>query len=332
MARVKVTITGVPEKEPRIHENGNVDLVFIAQQSGGIPKGLEPLKDCPCLVHIAPKTWKKVEGNIRPDSTFLVQGEVKSSVNKKGMPFLEVVAMDIGLLEKREQMNGEKQSAPQTTKVQPQEKKTKAQILQTPKGTQGALELSEVKIPEGRTPPNPESIQEVIAYIEAHKQFTRPIVVNEENVLLDGYKLYVAAKELGIKTIPITRRRPGMQPQQAENRVWMDVPDRWYSGKDLMQVKVSEILLTEPIHYQARSIALPKELAFFTERPEEKLPPVALRKQGEHYSLVAGIRSYFVAKILGMEHIPAVLTDLSHDAFMKEHGLVEGRQASKRKQ
>lgn len=94
----------------------------------------------------------------------------------------------------------------------------------------------------------------------------------------------------------------------------------WYKAEDVVQVKVSDILLTEPIHYQAKNITLPKQLRCYVERPEEKLQPVVVRRQGEKYSLVTGMQRYFLAKVLGLEQVPAVLTDLSHEAFMQAHG------------
>jgi hypothetical protein len=67
MAKGKITITGIPEKEPNTHENGNVDLIFKIESSTTIPKGLEPLKDCPCLVRVAPKTWRSVATQWKPE-------------------------------------------------------------------------------------------------------------------------------------------------------------------------------------------------------------------------------------------------------------------------
>lgn len=83
MAQAKITLTGIPEKEPKLQENGNIDLIFQVEPSTIVLKGLEPLKECPCLVHVAPKTWQKVADKWKHERKLLVQGEVKSSVNKK---------------------------------------------------------------------------------------------------------------------------------------------------------------------------------------------------------------------------------------------------------
>lgn len=215
MAKVKITMTGVPEKEPKLHENGNIDLVFKVEPSTAIPKGLEPLKECLCLVHVAPKTWKKVAGKVQPERKLLVTGEVKASVNKRGVPFLEMVAMDIGIIERgekeEENREGEAEAQP---KAPPQATKRKLK-LGTPKGTVKVVALSSIHLPEDVTPLDPEKIKEVVEFVQAQKTFPEPIILGKEkNVLVDGYEWYVAAKELNIERVPshitnLRRQRAG---------------------------------------------------------------------------------------------------------------------------
>jgi hypothetical protein len=153
-----------------------------------------------CIVHVAPKIWQKVATQWKPESRLCVQGEVKSSVNKKGAAFLEVVAMDMGLLEKKDVPSGAPKQAKKNPETQP-----RPRGIETPKGTQEIVEIAQIKIPEHFAKPSPEAIKEVVAYVEAHHTFTKPIFVQKETYeLLGGYKLYLAAQELHIKKVPIT--------------------------------------------------------------------------------------------------------------------------------
>jgi hypothetical protein len=86
---------------------------------------------------------------------------------------------------------------------QPQGKKPERPV--PPLETWGIMPLAEIVVPEGflQTPPNPQKVQEVIAYIQAKQQFDKPLFINTSNRLLDGYKRYVAAKELQLEQVPV---------------------------------------------------------------------------------------------------------------------------------
>lgn len=46
--------------------------------------------------------------------------------------------------------------------------------------------------------------------------------------------------------------------------------------------------------------------------------PVAVRPiENGKYSLVSGVSRYYAARILGIERIPAIITDMGHDEFVK---------------
>lgn len=97
MGKAKITITGVPTKEPKIKTDGTVDLLIKVDMSPAVPKGLESLGASLCLVHVGKKTWKKVGGVATKDSFYIVQGEAKANVSKKNTPFMEIIAFDISL-------------------------------------------------------------------------------------------------------------------------------------------------------------------------------------------------------------------------------------------
>lgn len=64
--------------------------------------------------------------------------------------------------------------------------------------------LSEIVIPEQflKTPPRREKINETIDFYNKNNRFDKPVVVKKKTLtLVDGYKRYVAGKELGLSEI-----------------------------------------------------------------------------------------------------------------------------------
>jgi hypothetical protein len=74
---------------------------------------------------------------------------------------------------------------------------------------QGETLLSLINVPEAflRTKPNPKKIEDTIEYYKKHGQFDKPIIIGKNNLLIDGYKRYVAAKELGLTKVWTLKRR-----------------------------------------------------------------------------------------------------------------------------
>lgn len=137
MGKAKITVTGTAEKQPKINKDGTVDLLFKISMSPGVPKGLKTLGDSFALVHVAPKTWKKVSDEVKDDSFFIVQGEAKASKNSKDTPFFEVVCFDISLKEPAEKKElAQTQSQPQHPKEQPKPKPEPVKVPEPPKKAQ----------------------------------------------------------------------------------------------------------------------------------------------------------------------------------------------------
>jgi hypothetical protein len=128
MGKLKVTVTGIPTKKPKINDDGTVDLIFKAEMSPSVPKGLKSLGATLCLVHISKKAWKKVSDKVVDDSFFIIQGEGKSRVNSKQVPFLEVVTFDINLRDPKD----DKKEAVKDTKTAEPKKEVK---VKPPKAT-----------------------------------------------------------------------------------------------------------------------------------------------------------------------------------------------------
>jgi len=124
-----VTVTGMANKPPKIKEDNTIDLVLKVETSPSVPKGLKPLGASICLVHIGPKTWKKIATIVKDDSFYIIQGEAKASVSNKNTPFFEVVAFDISL------KAGVAATKEQTNKKTPEEvvKKQEEETVKKPK-------------------------------------------------------------------------------------------------------------------------------------------------------------------------------------------------------
>ena len=50
--------------------------------------------------------------------------------------------------------------------------------------------------------PRKEKLDKILRYYIQHKEFDVPVVVTDENVLIDGYARYYAARECGIPEVP----------------------------------------------------------------------------------------------------------------------------------
>lgn len=94
----------------------------------------------------------------------------------------------------------------QPTKIEPKEisvTPTKLKSQQIPKKEE-MFPLDEIVIPKKflDTPPRREKIEETIEFYKKHGKFDQPVIVRKNDLLLtDGYKRYIAAKEMGLTEI-----------------------------------------------------------------------------------------------------------------------------------
>ena len=65
--------------------------------------------------------------------------------------------------------------------------------------------IGKIKIPEEfvNHPPRPEKIQQKIDYYNEYGQFRRKLRIDRTGMLYDGYATYLAAKQLGLKQVPV---------------------------------------------------------------------------------------------------------------------------------
>ena len=143
MGKAKITVTGTSSKPPKKKDDGVVDLLIKVDMSQSVPKGLKSLGQSICLVHVGTKTWKKVEGIVKDDSFYIIQGELKACVSPKNVPYVEVVAFDISIKEDavvKEQPKKEPEKKPEEKlkkenpkQIEPVQKEVKTQEAQPPK-------------------------------------------------------------------------------------------------------------------------------------------------------------------------------------------------------
>lgn len=119
MGRAKVTITGLATKEPKIKNDGTVDLLMTVDMETNVPKGLKSLGKSKCLVHIGSKAWKKIAMQVNNESFYIIQGEVKANVSSKNTPFMEVIAFSVLLKDDNKET---KTAIPKNKIVEPQPK------------------------------------------------------------------------------------------------------------------------------------------------------------------------------------------------------------------
>ena len=97
MAKTSVKIVGASLKDPKVNKDGSVELLFKINMSESVPKGLSSLGESIYLVRINQKAWRKLNNsnNISKDSIYIIEGEPKACVNKKGVPYIAVVAFSV---------------------------------------------------------------------------------------------------------------------------------------------------------------------------------------------------------------------------------------------
>ena len=121
-----------------------------------------------------------------------------------------------------------------------------------------------------------------------------------------------------------TNTKPLTQKPQDNTKLNKPITVSWFSTQTKTQINTKDIILTESVHLESKTITIIGGLKKLSNI--EKLAPVVIRPlEDGKYSLVTGVKSYFVAKIMDMPIVSAVLTDLSHDEFMKERGWREGK-------
>lgn len=100
------------------------------------------------------------------------------------------------------------------------------------------------------------------------------------------------------------------------------VDEQWIDSidSDIVSLPVEDIFITELEHLKCKRIDFNGVLAKVN-KENEITTPVAVRRIAESnkYSLVAGIKRLFSAKILGIKTIPAIITEIGHSEFVEKY-------------
>lgn len=327
MAKAKITLTGNLERQPKVNEDGTVELFFRIPMSESVPSGLEPLGESVYKVIVNSKIWSKVSSKINNDSTYLIQGEIKAAVNTKGIPFIKVICFDISIIEP--------QGKNENNKVEGKSFKQEANELQNvknisldmsnilksvPEGTDDIIPLSAITLSDVSNKPNPNNRnnRHAIKLIKSNGYFDTPITVEKNTFrLIAGASYYCAALELGIQNVPV-KYHVSAKPKFKKEAPLSNI--KWYENDEIIQVSISDIILTERVHLNATEVKLSGFKRIAEEMKIES--PVAIRPlESGKYSLIAGFSRFVIAKTLGIEKIPAVVKDVSHDELALKYKL-----------
>ena len=65
------------------------------------------------------------------------------------------------------------------------------------------IQLSDIKIPKNFSKPKPAKMKNRIGYYSTYKRFKVPIIVDEDNNLIDGYTTYLIDKKYNFNNIEV---------------------------------------------------------------------------------------------------------------------------------
>ena len=95
-----IVITGSLDREPKIREDGTVDLILTNTIDEHARKDMQDKGNSIILVKLSKVQWKsKKKSLLKPNKEIKVIGHVKALVNKKGTPFIYVSPQSIEIYE-----------------------------------------------------------------------------------------------------------------------------------------------------------------------------------------------------------------------------------------
>lgn len=219
----KITLTGT--RSSKIRKTAQY-YAFEMEQGGSkhAPKGLPlPSQQIQFTVFVSLKAGKKAGFELAPaDTKWLVQGELALDVPVSECPGeIGVVAFQIGEVPNKSDSETESESATkseeakkivvkQQNTAQPQVAAT-ASIKHRKEDVQESttvIPLLNIKVPEAylNTQLNPFKTAAVREYVALQNKLDKPITVRDEEGeywLVDGYRRYVVASEMGLEQVPI---------------------------------------------------------------------------------------------------------------------------------
>lgn len=299
MAESKIKITGIPQKTPQMTADEDVVLIFKISQ-GKSPASNVPASESYCRVSVSKNLWKDVSNEIKKTTYYILEGIPKASMNSKGVPFISVSCSCIKVV------NGllEDEKFPGSFKFPGN----------LPEDTDEVIPVSSIRIPENLREPKTAK-DKALTYFKKHGTFKSSIVVKKDTMtLVSGYANYLIAKELNIEMVPVSYNLLTGNESKDEKKI-KDII--WYTPEEVTEINVRDIILTEDIHLNVQNFIFKISLKEIAETKIITVPVAVRPFEGGKYSLVTGIARYFAAKILDIERVPAVITNMSHDEFIE---------------
>jgi hypothetical protein len=290
MTDLTILIRGIPEKLPQITKKGDAILVFKTMENN----------QTYCMVHVKKELWSTVFKEIEDTTYFIIEGTPMTNITPKKIPFISVFCKSIHAI------NG-------LTK----DESTEGQfnfLGKLPFDTSELIPITDINILKTMQKPKT-ALERALKYFKAHKTFSKPIIVRKSDMnLISGYENYLLAKDLGIAMVPVSYNYTQGAPSKDEIG-FGDTP--WHTSEEIVEVNVKDIIITENIHLNVQNFTFSINIKGLS-KTKTIDTPIAIRPlENGKYSVVAGIVRYFAAKILDIEKIPAVITNMSHDEFIK---------------
>jgi hypothetical protein len=295
--------------------NATKVYAFMMQEGGNTssPKPLPAGSQIEFTVLVTEKQLKKagIETTSFASQKYMIQGEISIDV-----PFtirtgdMALIASTIQVIAPKEASS---EAAVEDGQADSLTKAPKPPVMPVPKGTQKVIARSDIVLPEGYSPPSPEEIQAVVAFIEANGKFDRPMVLSDSNMLIEGSAQYMAAVELSIERVPITcKRKEAHMPSSSQKAQKVPLgkpqykkperpipPMETWGTMPLADIVVPEgFLRTPPNPHKVQEV---KEYIQANKKFDK---PLFINTSNR---LVDGYKRYMAAVELQLEHVPVVI-------------------------
>ncbi|MGM0867467.1 MAG: plasmid stabilization protein [Bacillota bacterium] len=208
----KMTITGKPVS--LLRQKGSY-YTFDMEEKGSpaSPKGLPSSSAITYTILLNQKQLKKAgltEENIQSNK-IMVQGEPTLDVPIEDCPGeIGVICFQVSIIpEKKEENESDKMSKEPVKEEEKREEKPKG-----PEGTEDFISIEQISVPEAflNSRPNPEKTQQVIEYVKRTGYLDEPIIINREtNILSDGYRRYIVAKQVKMDVVPVAYEKGSIE-------------------------------------------------------------------------------------------------------------------------
>lgn len=304
MAVVKISISGVPVKDPVKKKDGVTELIFKINNSDKENSSLY-------RVLVNKQIWNKALGDKKRINYYIIKGTTKASVTSKGNPFITVNCTELNILF-----------------IENLDDKGKISLVENlPIGTEEVVDISEIVIDTNLNYPYTAK-GKVIKYFEKHKTFKNPIKVKRETKkLLSGYAEYIAAKELGIDRVPVSYLDLNIKFIKED---YKEIFQNWSEEEKIQEVNTQDIVLVEEIHLNTLNLGFRLDLRYLKESGQITSPMAVRPLENGKYGVLIGVSKYFAAKILDIDKMPVVIKDMSREEFV--NNLIEEAEIRNKKE